>query len=49
LLLVYDDEYAGSPKFIKEKAEHYAETFDYSIFMITRYDLQILVEEEQFN
>ena len=48
LLLVYDEEQEGSPKFIKNLAEQYAKRKNYPIIMITSYDLQLLVEEEQF-
>lgn len=49
LLLIYDEDQEGSPKFIKELAVPHAEKNDYPIITITSYDLQLLVEEEQFN
>ncbi|WP_248924711.1 DUF1273 domain-containing protein [Paenibacillus hamazuiensis] len=47
LLLVYDEEKVGSPKFIKEQAERMAGTRVYPIISITEYDLQSIVEEER--
>ena len=49
LLILYDEEHGGSPKYMKELAEKYAETTDYPIITITGYDLQLLVEEEQYS
>lgn len=49
MLLVYDEENEGSPKFIKELAQKYAETHDYSILTISADDLQLVAEEEQQN
>lgn len=49
LLLIYDEENEGSPKYIKELAEHYAEKHDFEIFIINGYDLQVIAEEEQAN
>lgn len=45
LLLVYDEEKEGSPKFIKEAASKHAESSDYPIFSISLYDLQVAAEE----
>lgn len=47
ILLVYDEENEGSPKYIKRLAEKYAENHDYKILMITAYDLQVIAEELQ--
>ncbi len=47
LLLVYDEENEGSPKYMKRLAEKYMETNDYTILMITAYDLQVIAEEIQ--
>lgn len=47
LLVVYDDENEGSPKYIKQLAEQYAKNNDYEILTITAYDLQIIAEELQ--
>lgn len=48
LLIVYDDEKGGSPKYIKELADQYAEHHDYQIIVIDSYDLQAIVEEEMY-
>lgn len=47
LLLVYDEDHEGSPKYVKRLAEKYAQNNDYNIFTITSYDLQIVAEEIQ--
>lgn len=47
LLLFYDSEKEGSPKYLYEMAKKYQEESDYSIRIIDFYDLQLLVEEEQ--
>lgn len=47
IILLYDEEKEGSPKFIKEQALAQAKTQDYRIFSITANDLQNIVEEEQ--
>lgn len=47
IILLYDEEKDGSPKFMKEQAEHRAKTQDYRIVSITANDLQNIVEEEQ--
>ncbi|MBG9456792.1 hypothetical protein ABE61_23135 [Lysinibacillus sphaericus] len=47
LLLIYDEENEGSPKYMKRLAEKYMETHDYSLLMITAYDLQVVAEEIQ--
>ncbi|OAH58025.1 hypothetical protein AWH48_01545 [Domibacillus aminovorans] len=47
LLLVYDEEKEGSPKFLKEAAESRLESSNYSIMMINMYDLQTIAEEIQ--
>lgn len=49
LLLVYDEERDGSPKYLLQTAKHYQENNHYPITQITFYDLQLLVEEEQQN
>lgn len=48
ILLFYDQEKEGSPKFIYEMALHYQEEHHYPMHLITFYDLQMLVEEEEF-
>ncbi|MCM3789388.1 DUF1273 domain-containing protein [Domibacillus indicus] len=47
LLLVYDEEREGSPKFLKAAADKRTERGDYAVFMITMYDLQTAAEELQ--
>jgi uncharacterized phage-like protein YoqJ len=47
LLLMYDLEKEGSPKYIYEMALHYQKSHNYPIDLITFYDLQMIVEEEQ--
>jgi len=47
ILLVYDAEKEGSPKYIKEKAEKYAEKNEYNLHMIDFYEIQLIAEEEQ--
>ncbi|WP_028547538.1 SLOG family protein [Paenibacillus sp. UNC451MF] len=49
IILLYDEEKEGSPKFIKEQALAIAKTQDYRIFSITANDLQNIVEEEQMD
>lgn len=47
LLLVYDEENEGSPKFIREEAIKYAEGNDYRIITISADDLQLIAEDER--
>lgn len=47
LLLVYDEENEGSPKYIKRLAEKYMENHDYMVLTINSYDLQVIAEEMQ--
>ncbi|PLS03565.1 DUF1273 domain-containing protein [Neobacillus cucumis] len=47
LLLLYDQEKEGSPKFLYESALEYKKNHDYQLDLITFYDLQMIVEEEQ--
>lgn len=47
MLIVYDEENEGSPKFIKRSADRFAEKSDYIVLTITADDLQIIAEEEQ--
>jgi uncharacterized phage-like protein YoqJ len=47
LLLLYDQEKEGSPKYLYELAMQYQKDRDYSIELITFYDLQMIVEDEQ--
>lgn len=45
LLIFYDEEKDGSPKYLFEMAKSYKELHPYSIYQINFYDLQMLVEE----
>lgn len=47
LLLLYDFEKEGSPKFLYETALNYKEENDYPIYLIDFFMLQEIVEEEQ--
>jgi uncharacterized phage-like protein YoqJ len=49
LLLVYDLEKEGSPKYFYEMAQHSQKSRNYPIQLITFYDLQMAVEEEADN
>ncbi|MEX2461088.1 MAG: DUF1273 domain-containing protein [Paenibacillaceae bacterium] len=46
LILIYDEENEGSPKYIKAQAEQLAFTKSYTIYQINGYDLQSIVEDE---
>lgn len=48
LVLLYDQEKEGSPKYLSELAAQYQRNHDYLIQFITFYDLQMIVEEEQW-
>lgn len=47
LILLYDSEKDGSPKFLYETAKGYQQENDYSIYLIDFFDLQSIIEEEQ--
>lgn len=47
LLLLYDEENEGSPRFIKRQAMQMAEKREYPIISITAYDLQSLADDER--
>lgn len=47
LLLFYDQEKEGSPRYIYEMAVQFQNNHSYPIQLITFYDLQVIVEEEQ--
>lgn len=47
LLLLYDQEKEGSPKYIYEMAVEYQNKHSYTIQLVTFYDLQVIVEEEE--
>jgi uncharacterized phage-like protein YoqJ len=49
LLLLYDHEKEGSPKYLYEMAKQYQNTQAYPIHVITFYDLQAIVESEELN
>lgn len=48
LLLVYDQENEGSPKYLYEMAKKYQESHSYTIHLITFYDLQTMESEEKY-
>jgi len=47
LLIVFDEEREGSPKYLYEAAKKYRETHPYDIRIIDFYDLQAIIEDEQ--
>jgi uncharacterized phage-like protein YoqJ len=47
MILVYDEENEGSPKYIKAQAEQLALTQNYPLYQINGYDLQSIAEDEQ--
>jgi uncharacterized phage-like protein YoqJ len=47
ILLVYDEENEGSPKYIKQQAIQHALSRNYAILTINAYDLQSIADEEQ--
>lgn len=47
MILLYDEEQEGSPKFIKEQASRLAQLQNYRIISITASDLQSIAEDEQ--
>ncbi|MEI5907242.1 DUF1273 domain-containing protein [Bacillus spongiae] len=47
-IIVYDEEKEGSPKYFLNLAKVYKEKNPYEIRQISFYDLQMVVEEEQF-
>lgn len=47
MLLLYDQEKEGSPKYLYELALQYQKTHEYPIELITFYELQMIAEEEQ--
>ncbi len=49
MVLVYDPENEGSPKFIRKLVERYMEKNDYQLFTITADDLNFIAEEERQN
>lgn len=49
MILVYDPENEGSPKFIKKLVERYMVNNDYELFTITADDLNFIAEEERLS
>jgi len=49
MLLVYDEDKEGSPKYMKEQGVRLAQTREYRILTINEQDLQSIAEEEQMN
>lgn len=49
IILLYDSENEGSPKFMKKLVDQYRETNDYALFTITADDLNMLAEEDRLN
>ncbi|MHC8516162.1 SLOG family protein [Sporosarcina sp. ITBMC105] len=47
ILIVYDEENDGSPKFMKKMAVSYAEKSDYEVLTIAADDLQLIAEDMQ--
>ncbi|MEZ0116173.1 UNVERIFIED_ORG: putative phage-like protein YoqJ [Heyndrickxia coagulans] len=47
LMVVYDEEREGSPKYLFEAAKKFSESHPYDIRIIDFYDLQAIIEEEQ--
>ena len=47
ILLVYDEDNEGSPKYILKLVEKYMEQNDYELIRINAYDLQLVAEELQ--
>ena len=47
ILIVYDEENDGSPKFMKKMAMSYAEKSDYEVLTISADDLQLIAEDLQ--
>jgi uncharacterized phage-like protein YoqJ len=49
LLLVYDQEKEGSPKYLYEMAKQYQNNHSYPIHLITFQDLQEIVEDDEYS
>ena len=47
MLLVYDEDNEGSPKYVLKLVEKYQEKYDYALFRINAYDLQTIAEDMQ--
>ncbi|WP_202077438.1 DUF1273 domain-containing protein [Caldalkalibacillus salinus] len=48
LILVYDDENEGTPKYLYEAACQRVESEDYTLIRVTSFDLQMIVDEETY-
>ena len=48
LLILYDEDRPGSPKYMMDLARRYAEGHEYTIIPINFFDLQLIAEEEQW-
>ncbi|WP_100331377.1 DUF1273 domain-containing protein [Bacillus xiapuensis] len=49
LLIIYDEEKEGTPKYLFQMARKWRERQSYEIRQVTFYDLQAIVDEEQSN
>jgi uncharacterized phage-like protein YoqJ len=49
LLLLYDQEKDGSPKYLYDLSLKYQQKHSYPIHLITFYDLQNVIDEEEYN
>ena len=47
ILVVYDEDNEGSPKYVLRLAEKYCEAHNYELLKINAYDLQVVAEEMQ--
>lgn len=47
LIVMFDDEKQGSPQYLLKEAQKKAEKVNYEIVIITPYDIQLIIEEEQ--
>ena len=47
MLLIYDEENEGSPKYVKRLVEKYQESHEYTLIQLNAYDLQLVAEELQ--
>ncbi|MEH7380742.1 DUF1273 domain-containing protein [Bacillus sp. JJ1533] len=48
LLILYDEEKDGSPRYMNSEAKKKSENEGYPLITINAYDLQVIVEEEQY-
>ena len=47
ILVVYDEDNEGSPKYVLRLAEQYSDSHHYALLKINAYDLQVVAEEMQ--